>query len=160
MVQFDFLTAVCLFTLGAPLFGQSGTATITGVVTDTTGATMNGVKVIARDPDTGFSRETVTNETGNFNMPGLRPSSYDVTAEIAGFRRYSMKEFRVEVDQTARIDIQMEVGQVTEQIEVKGTAQLLHTENATIGAVIEQRGFSSCRLMAVILRLWRYSSLA
>jgi hypothetical protein len=133
------LTAVCLFTLSAPLFGQSGTATITGVVTDTTGATMNGVKVIARDPDTGFSRETVTNETGNFNMPGLRPSSYDVTAEIAGFRRYSMKEFRVEVDQTARIDIQMEVGQVTEQIEVKGTAQLLHTENATIGAVIEQR---------------------
>src|SRR6266849_6782122 len=133
------LAAVCLFTLGAPLFGQSGTATITGVVTDTTGATMNGVKVIARDPDTGFSRETVTNETGNFNMPGLRPSSYDVTAEIAGFRRYSMKEFRVEVDQTARIDIQMEVGQVTEQIEVKGTAQLLHTENATIGAVIEQR---------------------
>jgi len=149
------LQAICLLALCTPLFGQSGTATITGVVTDSTGAAMNRVKVIARDPNTGFARETLTNDTGNFNMPGLRPSSYDVTAEIPGFRRYRMSDFRIEVDQTARVDIQMEVGQVTEQIEVKGTAQLLHTENATIGAVIEKR-----RILELPLNGRNFASLA
>src|SRR5207237_624817 len=67
------------------------------------------------------------------------PAIYDVTAEAAGFRRHQQREFRVEVDQVARLDIRLEIGQIAEQIEVRGSAQMLHTENATVGAVIDQK---------------------
>lgn len=122
-----------------PLLAQSGTATLTGSVVDQSGAVMEGVKVTVRDSDTGFTRETVTNETGNYSMPGLRPGTYTITLEKEGFKRSQQPGFRLEVDQTARLDIQMGLGQVAETVEVKGTAQLLHTENATVGSVIESK---------------------
>jgi hypothetical protein len=124
---------------GGVLFGQAGSGTITGTVTDPSGAAIVGAIVTAREPETALTRTTHSNETGNYNLPGLRPATYDVTVESAGFKRHSQTGFRLEVDQTARLDIQLQVGQVAEQIEVTGTAQLLHTENATVGAVIEQR---------------------
>ncbi|HET8550151.1 MAG TPA: carboxypeptidase-like regulatory domain-containing protein, partial [Bryobacteraceae bacterium] len=132
---------VCLLgAVGAALVqAQSGTATITGSVTDPSGAAIHRAAVSARNPETGDVRSTITNETGNYNLPGLRPAAYDVTVESPGFRRYSQREFRVEVDQVARLDVQLELGQVAEQVEVRGTAQLLHTENATVGSVIETR---------------------
>ena len=125
--------------LAAGIYGQAGTATITGTVTDQSGAAILDAKVVARDPQTGSTRETVTNESGNFNMPGMRPSTYEITVESQGFRRHRLSGFQIEIDQTARLDVQLQVGQVTEQIEVKGTAQLLHTENATVGSVIDRR---------------------
>ncbi len=131
---------VCLLLLSPLLlWGQAGTATVTGEVTDPTGAAIQGAKVSLRDASTGFVRETVTNETGNYSLPGLRPGTYDITAESQGFRRHSQKDFHVEVDQIARLDIRLEIGQLTEQVEVTGTAQLLHTETSTIGAVIDKK---------------------
>ena len=121
------------------VFGQAGTATLTGTVSDPTGAAVQGAKVVAREAVTGFARETLANQTGNYNLPGLRPGSYDVTVEVAGFRRHTTREFRVEVDQMARLDIRLELGQITEQVEVTGTQQLLHTESATLGAVIDRK---------------------
>ena len=130
----------CLLFLTPVLaFGQAGTATITGAVSDPSGAAIEGAKVAVRDATTGFSRETVSNETGNYSLPGLRPASYDVSVESSGFRRHTTREFRVEVDQIARLDIRLELGQVTEQVEVTGTQQLLHTESATLGAVIDRK---------------------
>jgi len=121
------------------VFGQAGTAVITGTVTDPSGAAIQGAKVEVRDPLTGFVRETVTNETGNYNLPGLRPSTYGITVEAGGFRRYHQPDFYLEVGQAARVDVHLEVGQITEQIEVRGAAQLLSTEHATVGAVIDKK---------------------
>lgn len=123
----------------ASLQGQSGNATITGTVTDPSGAAINGATITVRDAATGFSRTTVSNETGNYNLPGLRPGVYTVNVESQGFRRYQQSNFQVEVDQTARLDVQMQLGQTTEVVEVQATAQLLHTENATVGSVIDTK---------------------
>ena len=90
------------------LFAQSGTATLTGTVIDQAGAVLAGVKVVVRDPETGFERETLTNQSGNYNLPGLRPASYEITAELRGFRKRSQRGFVVEVNQTARLDMEMQ----------------------------------------------------
>lgn len=121
------------------LYAQSGNATITGTVTDPSGAAINSASINVRDVATGFTRTTESNETGNYNLPGLRPGVYTVNVESPGFRRYQQTKFQIEVDQTARLDVQMQLGQTTEVVEVQANAQLLHTENATVGAVIDTK---------------------
>src|SRR5215510_91517 len=124
---------VWVMLIGCPaLFAQAGTGTLTGTVTDTTGAAINGARVTVVQPETTFSRNTVTNETGNYNLPGLRPAVYEISIEFPGFRRYHQIGFRIEVDQAARLDAQLQLGQLSEQIEVQGGAQWPHTENATL----------------------------
>ena len=121
------------------LFAQSGTATLTGTVIDQTGAVLAGVKVVVRDPETGFERETLTNQSGNYSLPGLRPASYEITAELRGFRKRSQRGFVVEVNQTARLDMEMQVGEVTSVVEVQGDAALLQSENSSVGGVIDRK---------------------
>ncbi len=133
------LLLLLLLHFAGPVYPQSGTATITGTVTDPNGAAVAGVKMTLRDPLTGFERETVTNETGNYNLPGLRPSNYDVTAELKGFRKRNYRGFHVEINQTARLDVQLEIGEVTSVVEVQGTAQLLQSENSSVGGVIDKQ---------------------
>ncbi len=128
-----------LLAVTVPLHAQSGTATITGTITDPAGAIIPAAKVSVRDPTTGFERNTMTNDTGNYNLPGLRPASYDITIELTGFRTIKTSAFKVEVDQTARADYQMEVGLATEVVEVEATGQLLQSENSTVGAVIDKK---------------------
>ncbi|MGH9628044.1 MAG: carboxypeptidase-like regulatory domain-containing protein [Bryobacteraceae bacterium] len=135
-----FSTIVILgFLAVTSLQAQSGNATITGTITDPSGAAIQGAKIDVRDVATGFTRATVSNETGNYNLPGLRPGVYTVAVESSGFRRYQQADFRVEVAQTARLDVQMQLGQTTEVVEISASAQLLHTENATVGAVIDTK---------------------
>jgi hypothetical protein len=131
----------CVFLLvgAAQLHGQAGSATITGTVTDSTGALILGVSITVENSETGLSRATETNQVGIYNLPGLRPGSYTIRAETEGFRTHEQREFVVQVDHTSRLDIQLEVGQVTEVVEVTGEAQLLNTEDATVGAVIDTR---------------------
>jgi hypothetical protein len=91
------------------------------------------------DPATGFERVTTTNSTGNYSLPGLRPASYDITVELAGFRKHNQRQFKVEVDQIARLNVRLEVGQLAEAVEVRGTTPLLQTENSTFAAVIDKQ---------------------
>jgi Carboxypeptidase regulatory-like domain/TonB-dependent Receptor Plug Domain/TonB dependent receptor len=137
--QFSPLLLLILILSASSGYAQSGTATITGTVTDPDGAALARVKISLRDPLTGFHRETFTNETGNYNLPGLRPSSYDVTAERDGFRRRNYRGFLVEINQTARLDVRLEIGEVTSVVEVQGTAQLLQSENSSVGGVIDKK---------------------
>src|SRR5688572_2405174 len=85
-------------------FAQAGTSGLTGVVTDPQGTAMDRVHIVVLDPLTGFSRETDTNNTGNYNIPGLRPGTYSVVATRDGFRTFTETGFRVEVGQIARLD--------------------------------------------------------
>jgi hypothetical protein len=133
------LAALIALANSGTLYAQSGMATITGVVTDPTGASILGVTITLQDPATGFVRTTTTNVGGNYNLPGLRPATYDIEAVAQGFQKYSLKGFRVEVSQVARLDLELKVGALAEQIEVRGIAQLMQTENSSIGAVIDKQ---------------------
>jgi hypothetical protein len=130
--------AICATLLAGSLSAQT-LGTVTGEVKDTTGAVMAGAAVTVRNTATNGLREAVTNEEGLYTIPALNPGVYDIKAEKTGFKTASRAGVELQVQQTARVDFTLEVGQVTETVEVTGAAPLLTTENATVGTVIEQR---------------------
>ena len=124
--------------LALPAFSQTF-GEITGVVSDSSGAVVVDAKITVTNPQTGFARETITNNTGNYTFPNLLPGLYNVRAERQSFQSGVRNSIELQVQQTARIDFRLNVGSVTETVEVLGGAPLLNTENATIGTVIEQK---------------------
>jgi len=120
-------------------FSQSATGTILGTVRDPSGAVMTSVAIRVTNEQTNQAVELRTDTLGNYTAPLLRPGVYAVTAEIAGFRRSVHSGIVLQVDQAARIDIAMQVGEVTQAVEVTGQAALLQTESATVGAVIDDK---------------------
>jgi hypothetical protein len=131
---------VALITLAAPHWLYSQTlATVTGEVADSTGAVVAGATVTVRNTATNGVRVVTTNDAGAYTVPALVPGPYEVKAEKAGFKATTRSDIELQVQQTARIDFTLEVGQVTETIAVSAAAPLLTTENATVGTVIEQR---------------------
>jgi hypothetical protein len=125
--------------LSSLAFAQSTTQAIQGLVSDSTGAVISGAKVTITNVATGVSLSTPTNDTGNYNFPLVLVGNYDVRAEMQGFKTETVKNIRVETAAQLRQDFQMQVGNIAESIEVAATGTLLNTENATVGAVIENR---------------------
>ncbi|MGH9627840.1 MAG: carboxypeptidase-like regulatory domain-containing protein [Bryobacteraceae bacterium] len=115
---------------------QTITGTITGTVTDPSRAIVPNVKVTATHVATNVSTSAVTNEAGIYNLLFLPVGEYGVTAEASGFKAASVPPFPLEVNQTARIDIQLQVGQTTEVVEVTAAAPILQTESTATGDLI------------------------
>ncbi len=128
-----------LLNLAGSLSAQMGTATISGSVTDSTGAVVVGANVTAVNNATGFRRQTVSSDQGQYNLPGLTPGSYLLSVESQGFRRAELSNITVQVDQNARINVALEVGQVTETVAVTGEAPQIESQSATLGAVVDMQ---------------------
>lgn len=127
-------TALCF----APtVFAQ--TAHITGLVSDSTGAVIPGAAIIVTNQNTGITTNTNSNDVGAYSAPLLKPGTYSVSAQLEGFRPVSRSGITLEVDQVARIDFELEVGQVTEVIDVVQTAPLLQTSTSSVGQVVENQ---------------------
>lgn len=134
------VSSLLLFLLSAVcLFGQSTTQTIQGIVTDTTGASIAGAKVTATNQGTNVSQSTTTNESGNYTFPLVPVGDYTVKCEVTGFKTESVRNIRVETAAQVRQDFKLTVGSLSESIEVVASGVALQTENATVGAVIENR---------------------
>src|SRR6266404_5859038 len=129
---------VLLIALAPPLNAQNF-AEVTGAVFDATGAIMAGAEVTAVSTATNQVRRATTNETGNYSLPYLAPGVYDVRVERSGFKVATRKGVELQVGAVARIDFKLEVGEITQQVEVTGGAPLLNTETAALGTVIENR---------------------
>jgi hypothetical protein len=112
---------------------------ITGEVTDPSGAAVVGAVVTATNTATNATRAVRTNDAGVYSFPSLQPGNYTVKVEMQGFRAATRSDVALQVQQTARIDFGLQVGQVTEVVEVTGSAALLATENSTVGTVIDNR---------------------
>jgi hypothetical protein len=121
-----------------PLFAQNA-GEITGTVTDSTGAVMAGATVTVVSPATNQTRTTTTNATGNYSVPFLVPGIYNIRVEGAGFKVETRTGVELQVGAIARINVTLQVGEVTQQVEVGGGAPLLVTENTALGTVIENR---------------------
>jgi hypothetical protein len=119
------------------LHAQLGTGTISGTLTDSTGAVVVGANVIAVNTDTGFRRQTVSNSRGEFALPNLVPGVYDVTMDVASFKKIERKGLVLQVGQNARIDAVFELGSVTEVVEITAQAPLIESQNASLGAVVD-----------------------
>ena len=134
------LSQIVFLALGLAVAGHAQTlGEITGLVTDPSGAVIPGARVTITNDNTNAARSTTTNEAGVYSVPSLSPGMYSARAEADGFQSVVRSGVGLQVQQIARINFEMKVGQVAEVIEVSGGAPLLTTEDATVGTVIENR---------------------
>jgi hypothetical protein len=141
--------------ISSTAFAQIDTGTIVGRVTDESGGILPGVTVTATQQGTGVASTSVTNDSGEFIFPGLRVGAYDVTAELQGFRRAIRQGVRLNVQTRAQVDLALSVGAVSEQVTVTGRSELLQTQTADIGNIVDQRQVQDLPLLGR-----RYSELA
>jgi hypothetical protein len=115
---------------------QEVSAGITGRITDPSGAAIVGAKVTARHTSRGTEWPTQTNEEGIYAFPRIPVGTYDLTVEAPGFKTATRPGIVLELNQRARVDIALELGAVSETVEVVGAAPLLNTETTIVGSVI------------------------
>ncbi len=125
--------------LGGCAAAQQGTGSIFGTVTDPQGAVVAGARIEVMNVETGAVFRTQTSESGYYSAPGLPVGSYTVTAEMQGFKRTMRSGIRLQVNQSAEVNLRLEIGQLAETVEVVAEAPLVDTGSATLGQVIENR---------------------
>src|SRR6266516_2353085 len=113
------------------------TAQISGAVQDQSGAVLPGAEVTATQTDTGVSRMTITNETGHYVLPNLPLGPYRLEAGLPGFRTFVQTGIVLQVNSNPTINILLQVGQVSEQVEVQANAGLVETRSVSVGQVME-----------------------
>jgi hypothetical protein len=116
---------------------QQTNGTVTGIATDGSGAVLPGVQVQLKNLRTNVVREATTDSSGSYSLPFLPAASYSLTATAKGFRKYEVETFSLQVGQTARLDLQLELGDISQTLSVSGSAVALQTESASVGAVID-----------------------
>jgi hypothetical protein len=121
---------------------QTQTATLVGAVRDATGAVVPAAKVTVVNTETSFRSETVTSNEGSYYVPYLSPGVYRITLEAAGFKRYVNDGVAIRTGETPRVDIQLELGNVTEQVEVTAASPLLATDTSVQGQIMENASLS------------------
>jgi hypothetical protein len=128
--------ALLLFSAAA-CSAQTTTAQITGKVTDASGAVVPGAAVSVTNADTGVTRRVESNESGAYTVPLLHPGNYRASVEKAGFRPVTQSGIVLEVGRTAQLDFTLEIGAVTEAVEVIATAAALDQSTSSLGQVID-----------------------
>jgi hypothetical protein len=132
----------------AALCGQiGGVGNITGLVTDASGAVMAGVNLEVRNTATGVTSTAVSNAAGNYLVANLIPGRYLLAADAQGFKKYVRSGLTVQVGETLRVDIAMQIGAVNETVDVVGQAPLIETETGSLGEVIDNRKITQLPLI-------------
>jgi hypothetical protein len=119
-----------------PAMAQQGTGELRGRVVDSQDAVLPGVTVMARNEASGMFREIITGPDGSFFMSALTPGTYEVTAQLGGFKKYQRKGIRVEVGKTQSVDVQLEVGGIEQQVTVTAESPLIDTTTKQIGGTV------------------------
>ena len=138
--------AICALAATLALLGQTSTGTITGMVTDSSQARLASVKLKLTNIATGVTLDGQTNEAGEYTFPLLPSGTYTLVAEQGGFQKVNRTGIVVELSRTARVDLILQVGQVTESLTVTGAAPLLESETSTVGQLIENKSISDMPL--------------
>jgi hypothetical protein len=133
------LRSICcvLIALASVTFAQTASSVIFGSVTDSSGASVPNVSVVATAAATGVSTKVVANESGNYVFPNLQPGTYTVTCEAPGFRKAEVRNVLVEVNQRCRVDLAMQVGEVREVVSVHANVTTVDTFSSTVKEVVD-----------------------
>jgi hypothetical protein len=135
------LVTPCILTivLAAPIWSQTTSTEILGLVTDPSGAAVAGARVVATRTATGEVRAAITDQSGEYSFPLLEIGDYSVRVEMPGFKSQTVPNLVLQLHQKARVNFKLELGDVAETVEVSASAAALKTEDATVGQVIENR---------------------
>lgn len=139
--KFSVLSVFSLFFLLCfqPLNAQVTTATISGVVHDQSGAVLPGAAVTITSDETGVARTMVTDDQGRYHAPNLTLGNYTIKAEMAGFQSVVRRGIELTVGRHAVVDIDLKVGERTEEVVVTGEAPLVETTNSAVTGMVEER---------------------
>src|SRR5436305_10323284 len=139
------LQSVFTFVIGVALFGVSAlnaqvdTGSITGVITDASGAVVSGAKVTLSNEGTGSSLTTTTGADGVYKFSPVRVGSYKLEATSQGFQTTTQNGVKVDIGSNVGINFSLKPGSQTETIEVTGATPVLQTQDASVGQVVDER---------------------
>ena len=124
--------------LPAPAAAQAVTGTIIGTVADSTGAVVAGAKVTITNTGTGLTRTVTSDSAGEYTAPSLPTGTYLVTGEMAGFKTAALSGIELGVSQRVKIDVTLEVGNMTESVTIQAATPLLQTSSSELGTTVEE----------------------
>jgi len=142
------VTLLALLSGANAAWAQDVTATITGTITDPSGAPIVGANVTAHDADRGTTWTSVTNDAGIYNIIRIPVGTYDLKVEAKGFQTAVHSSFTLVLNQTARIDVDMKMGAVTSTVEVSGEMPLLQTESTEVSSIVDAHTITTLPLAA------------
>src|SRR5256885_3472811 len=134
---FSLLIVLSVLSTSVDAAWAQATAQISGTVRDQTGAVLPGVEITATQTDTGAARNAVTNETGSYILSNLALGPYRLEAGLPGFRTFVQTGIVLQVNSSPAINPVLEVGQISEQVEVQANATLVETRTVGVGQVVE-----------------------
>src|SRR5207249_9694449 len=117
---------------------QAVSGTILGTVQDSSGAAVPGALVTIVNSETGLTRAVTTDSAGEYIAPSLPPGMYNVSSEIKGFKKVSLSGVRLNVDQKARVDLKLEIGDVTESVQVNAAVPSVQADSSEHGATVHE----------------------
>jgi hypothetical protein len=138
-VRRSVITLLFALSLVCAALAQQETATITGEVKDAAGAVVPGAQITITNVETNVALKSETNEQGVYTVTSLRPGPYSIAAEKAGFKKTLRSGVTLQVNQVARIDLNLQIGTVETVVEITADAALLETETSSRGSVIDQK---------------------
>src|SRR6266404_1927914 len=127
-------------------WGQNVYGTITGVITDSSGAAVGNAKVTLTNMDNAEKRTIETDASGNYTFVNILPGRYKLEGEKTGFKKFVQEPIVVQIESGLRVDISLQVGAQTETVEVTSEAPLLQSETQSLGQVVEQRSVTELPL--------------
>ncbi|HTF68489.1 MAG TPA: carboxypeptidase-like regulatory domain-containing protein, partial [Edaphobacter sp.] len=135
MILMSLLFVMCGI-LPAQIANEGG---VLGVVADRSGATIPDAAVTAKNLETGFTKEAKTDSTGTFEVLGLPIGPYTVTVSMQGFKTWTVTNMVLAVGQRSRLSPVLEIGDVSERVNVQADSEQLQTENASVDTVVQQK---------------------
>jgi len=133
------LTLAIVVLLSATLFGQAYFGTVSGILTDATGAVVQGAKVVLTDQQKGYTFNATSDNDGRYLFRSIPPGVYAVTAEAKGFQKAQSANFRVDVNENATANVTLKVAGATQTVKVEAQAEAIQTEDAETGQVVNRR---------------------
>jgi hypothetical protein len=132
------MVAILLIMIPFVSRGQAVSGTILGSVQDSSGAPVPGAPVTIVNSETGLTRTAATDSAGEYAVPSLPPGTYSASATVKGFKKVSLSGIRLNVDQKARVDLKLEVGDVSESVQVQASVALVQTDSSELGATVNE----------------------
>jgi hypothetical protein len=133
------LLLVATLLIGRTALAQGTTGSITGTVTDATGAAVPGATVTITQTSTNDIHTSTTSDSGFYTVPQLPPGNYRVSVEKAGFNRFEQNDITLTINQTAQINPQLRVGSAQEAVTVTSTSPIIQTDTSSVGLVIDSK---------------------
>jgi hypothetical protein len=136
-----FLKAVFVATLiiaGVRIASAQSTATVSGTVTDPSGAVVPQAQIALHGNATGINRVVISDRDGNYTIPSVQPGDYSIEASAGGFSRYVIKSIVLEVDQKSTMNIQLAIASAGEVVQVQSSAPVIDAQTPTVGQVIDK----------------------